>query len=198
MFVNSLFKSQFDIFNTFNDYYVLYIYLNDSLSESIKNMYHDFVAKHNKNIDDYFENNDKCYDAGFDILCPENIYIDKLSDKFINNVLVDYKINMCMKYSNTYVGYYIYSRSSTPLKTPLRLANSVGIIDSGYRGNIKTYFDIYPHDKQDDYTLTEGMRYVQICPPSLAFPMYVKIVDNYQDLGLESYRSSGGFGSTGN
>ena len=34
------------------------------------------------------------------------------------------------------IGYYLYPRSSIS-KTPLILANSVGIIDSGYRGNIK-------------------------------------------------------------
>ena len=41
-----------------------------------------------------------------------------------------------------YVSYYLYPRSSVSTKTPLRLANSVGIIDSGYRGNIKAVFDI--------------------------------------------------------
>ena len=39
-------------------------------------------------------------------------------------------------------GYYSYPRSSIS-KTPLLLANNVGIIDSGYRGNIKVAFDNY-------------------------------------------------------
>ena len=47
-----------------------------------------------------------------------------------------------MKRNNNYVGFYLYMRSSTASKTPLRLANNVGIIDSGYRGNIKALFDI--------------------------------------------------------
>ena len=33
------------------------------------------------------------------------------------------------------VSYYLYPRSSI-IKTPLRMSNSVGIIDAGYRGNI--------------------------------------------------------------
>ena len=43
-------------------------------------------------------------------------------------------IKCAMKYKNRFVGYYLYSRSSTPIKTPLRLANNIGIIDSSYQG----------------------------------------------------------------
>ena len=58
------------------------------------------------------------------------------------SVMVDHKVKCSMKLYDPligiekYVGYYLYSRSSTPVKTP-RLANGVGVIDSGYRGNIK-------------------------------------------------------------
>ena len=38
-------------------------------------------------------------------------------------------------------GYYLYPRSSTGSKTPLRLSNSIGVIDSGYRGNLIACFD---------------------------------------------------------
>ena len=50
-------------------------------------------------------------------------------------------MKVCVNGIEHYVGYYLYSRSSTGSKTPLRLSNSVGIIDSGYRGNIKACFD---------------------------------------------------------
>ena len=39
-----------------------------------------------------------------------------------------------------YHGYYLYPRSSI-VKTGLRLANSVGIIDAGYRGEIIAVVD---------------------------------------------------------
>ena len=61
----------------------------------------------------------------------------------------------------------IYIVVHTPLKTPLRLANSVGIIDSGYRGHIKVTFD----NKNDydfmEYNIEFGSRLTQLCPPNL-------------------------------
>ena len=43
----------------------------------------------------------------------------------------------------------------------------------------------------EDYT-----RILQICSPGL-FPIYVNIVDNFEDLGPTTLRGEGGFGSTG-
>ena len=43
-------------------------------------------------------------------------------------------------------GFYLYPRSSIS-KTNLRLANSVGIIDAGYRGHIMGMFDIVNIDE---------------------------------------------------
>ena len=102
-----------------------------------------------------------------------------------------------MKCEKRYVGYYLYSRSSTASKTPLRLANSVGVIDSGYRGNIIAMFDNVKDYDFMEYNVTCGHRYVQICPPNLEYPMRVFVVDNEYDLGKETARGNGGFGSTG-
>ena len=41
-----------------------------------------------------------------------------------------------MTFNGKPTAYYLYPRSSMGSKTPLRLSNSVGIIDAGYRGNI--------------------------------------------------------------
>ena len=89
------------------------------------------------------------------------------------------------------VGYYIYPRSSTGSKSPLRLANSVGIIDAGYRGDYITVFDNW---RGTDYQVEKFQRLVQICPPNLTYPMFVDVVD---DLGEPTLRGEGGFGSTG-
>ena len=106
-----------------------------------------------------------------------------------------------MKKGAMYVGYYLYCRSSTCLKTPFRLANSVGIIDSGYRGNIKANFDVLKTDLNVDLNLDlkfmEEVRYVQICPSSLDIPMRIVIVDDIALLGGKTTRGTGGFGSTG-
>ena len=98
-------------------------------------------------------------------------------------------------------GYYLHPRSSLS-KTPLRLANSTGIIDSGYRGRILAMFDVvnldnYKSDDRDfDYCGEKFDRYVQICAPGLV-PILVEVVDTEANLGHMTKRGEGGFGSTG-
>ena len=73
--------------------------------------------------------------------------------------------------------------------TPLRLANSVGIIDSGYRGNICAIVD---NIKDHTYTINQGDRLFQICSSDL-LPLNFKVVN---ELSV-SQRGENGFGSTG-
>jgi dUTP pyrophosphatase len=91
------------------------------------------------------------------------------------------------------VGYYLYARSSTGSKTPLRLANHVGIMDSGYRGDVMGVFD---NRRNEAYEVSAGQRLLQICPPDISYPTYVIIVNNLDDLGSTS-RGAKGFGSSG-
>ena len=111
-------------------------------------------------------------------------------------------MKVCIDGIERYVGYYLYCRSSTGSKTPLRLSNSVGIIDSGYRGNIKACFDNINNSDinsgSNNFVLKQEERYTQLCPPNLEYPMKVVIVDNISDLGKNTTRGVGGFGSTGN
>lgn len=134
-------------------------------------------------------------DSGFDLYCPETITVSSKETKKI-----DLKIQ-CAMYRNIYyedvpvtkqyVGYYLYPRSSIS-KTPLRLANSVGIIDSGYRGNVCAMVD---NIKSDDYVVEKYTRLFQICSPTLE-PLQVRFVDNLDDF-KSTLRGTGGFGSTG-
>ena len=103
------------------------------------------------------------------------------------------------------VGYYMYPRSSI-YKTPLRLVNSVGIIDKDYRGELKAPLQNNPNvstylvdftagvDVVEKYTYTieSYSRLVQICAPDLS-PLSVAFVDELDNTS----RGSGGFGSTG-
>jgi dUTPase len=89
------------------------------------------------------------------------------------------------------VGYFMYPRSSTGLKTPLRLANSVGVIDAGYRGN---YIAVFDNVRTEPFSVEQGQRLVQICPPNLTYPLKVVLVD---DLGAQTLRGERGFGSSG-
>eukprot|EP00920_Eleutheroschizon_duboscqi_P027638 GHVT01067737.1.p1 GENE.GHVT01067737.1~~GHVT01067737.1.p1 ORF type:complete len:222 (-),score=11.03 GHVT01067737.1:668-1333(-) len=85
------------------------------------------------------------------------------------------------------VSWLIMPRSSI-CKTPLRLSNSVGLIDAGYRGEIMAAVD---NIKTIDYTVKRGDRIVQAVSftgESMAF----SVVDEL----CETTRGSGGFGST--
>ena len=167
--------------------YTLYIYLEKDMDESIKKLYRKSSCTSNEN---YFKKLSNTFNAGYDLFLPENVTIENKSTK-----LIDYKIKCAMKMGDRYVGYYLYPRSSTGTKTPLRMSNSIGIIDSGYRGNLKVSLDnIYFNNK--DFNMEKGNRYIQICPPNLEYPIKTVIVNNIDDLGV-SERDIGGFGSTG-
>lgn len=84
-------------------------------------------------------------------------------------------------------GYYLYPRSSI-IKTPLRLANSVGIIDPEYRGEIIAAVD---NLSSEDVILGRDKSLFQLCLPTLA-PFEVQFVEELS----ETIRGSGGFGST--
>ena len=124
-------------------------------------------------------------DSGIDLYCPNKVLIKPGETKFINLGI------KCQAFSDTGVpcSYYMYPRSSIS-KTPLRLANSVGIIDRDYRGNLIAVFD---NIKDYNYTIEEGDRLVQICAPDLG-SIHMELVDELSDLGT---RGEGGFGSTG-
>jgi len=119
--------------------------------------------------------------SGFDLAAPLSLQVE--ADSLVK---VDFKIRGAMYQDDVPIGYYLYARSSI-VKTGFRLANSVGIIDSGYRGNLMAYFDVIKNDRVDVY-----QRLVQICAPDLG-PFKVEIVDSLD----ETERGQGGFGSTG-
>lgn len=85
-----------------------------------------------------------------------------------------------------YVG-LLFPRSSLS-KTPLRLANSVGVIDSSYRGEIMAKFD---NVSDLNYHVGIGDRLVQLVLVPCAYMglEYVTELDNTE-------RGDGGFGST--
>ena len=84
--------------------------------------------------------------------------------------------------------YMLMARSSIS-KTPLRLANSVGLIDAGYRGEIIAVVD---NIKSDAYKVERGQRLFQLVAMA-GEEIHFELVDFLSD----SCRGSGGFGSTG-
>lgn len=83
----------------------------------------------------------------------------------------------------------IFIRSSLGRKYGLTLANSVGVIDSDYRGEILV--PIINHGTEP-YTLQPGERFAQMVITPLIFPTVVEA-----DSLPASERGLGGFGSTG-
>ena len=172
----------------------LKIFIDTDSPDELKNIYVNSAFNHNQKIisDPHF------FDAGFDLFLPQNTVFDSTQ---VNKV--DFKVKCCaeihhlsMNYdaNNNFSGFYVHPRSSLS-KTSLRLANSTGIIDAGYRGNLIGMFDCNSAE-DDNYTLGQFTRLLQICGPSL-MPIYVEVVDSIEYLGPSTSRGGGGIGSTG-
>lgn len=90
--------------------------------------------------------------------------------------------------SNEYVA-YIYARSGLACKKGICLANSVGVIDSDYRGEIKCGLI---NLSNDDFTVNHGDRIAQL----VIAPVAIAEIEECETLD-ETERGEGGFGSTG-
>jgi len=115
-------------------------------------------------------------DAGMDVIAVSK----RVTEKF-----VEYGTGLSFEVPDGYV-MLIFSRSSVS-KKDLVLANSVGILDSGYRGELLIRFQAFG---DDDYDVGERVAQIVILPyPEVEF-------EEIGELG-ESERGEGGFGSTG-
>lgn len=203
------------LLNTYEKVMILNVFV-DSNDENLKHTYINAANSHNNKVI-YFQEH---IDAGFDLFAPGNqgeafnhyglqipFFGPGREDRNPVNKM-DFMVSCSAqmvtdggKCFNT--GYYMYPRSSLS-KTQLRLANSVGIIDSGYRGHLTGMFDVVniDNDSNSDPNLEADFwgkkfdRYVQICAPGLV-PILVQVVDTMEELGGETVRGGGGFGSTG-
>lgn len=142
-------------------------------------------------------------DSGFDLLTPSKTIFTTPFETLFLNTQVKCEMVYCDITTDTITssGFYTYPRSSIS-KTPLMLANHVGIIDSGYRGALIGAFR-YLVDTMDtksnikgenNYIVEKHTRLLQICHPTLC-PIYVVLVTSDELSSTE--RGDGGFGSTG-
>jgi hypothetical protein len=202
------------LLNTYEKVMILNLFV-DSNDENLKHTYINAANSHNNKVIHLQEH----IDAGFDLYAPGNqgetfnnyglqIPFFGPGREGVNPVnKLDFMVSCSAqmitdgaKCFNT--GYYMYPRSSLS-KTQLRLANSVGIIDAGYRGHLTGMFDVVNIDTTDNDSNSEADfwgrkfdRYVQICAPGLV-PILVQVVNTMEELGGETVRGGGGFGSTG-
>ena len=136
-------------------------------------------------VSSYYKDRTTTYDgdAGMDLYCPHQLIIEPNETLLI-------KMGIACEMTDEYlpVSFMLVPRSSIS-KTPLRMSNSIGIIDSGYRGEIMASVDNFSNE---DYMITPGQRLFQIVHPTL-YPFNVDVVEELS----ETERGDGGFGSTG-
>lgn len=99
---------------------------------------------------------------------------------------IDFKVNV---ENDTKHGYLLMPRSSIS-KTPLRMSNSIGLIDTTYRGNLIATVD---NHSSEDYRLEKGASLFQVVRHDLGSQWSLMRVPQ---LGV-TQRGDGGFGSTG-
>jgi len=125
-------------------------------------------------------------DSGFDIYAIDD---GKLNIDSISGMTITYKTGISVEVP---AGYEIQlrARSSIGTKTTLSLANGVGTVDSGYRGEIMAIFRDTGVSHGHKYS--KGDRIAQLVVQKLPEVSIVE-VDNHS----ESERNEGGFGSSG-
>jgi len=121
-------------------------------------------------------------DAGMDLIATE--IISETSNQ------ITYGTGLSLEIPEGFVG-LIFPRSSVR-KYDLALSNCVGVVDSGYRGEIQATFNKTNHHKirVDDYKVGERIMQLMIIPyPAIEFEEVNELSD--------TERGEGGFGSTG-
>lgn len=117
-------------------------------------------------------------DAGLDLTAVEAVNDDGL--------FVTYKTGLAMEIPKGYVG-LLFPRSSV-YKTNMTLSNSVGVIDSGYRGEIMLKYSF--NDSSKVYSVGDRVGQILILP-------YPEVQFEQSDTLSSTERNVGGYGSTG-
>ena len=93
-----------------------------------------YIKPHNDTAVEFYRNHGHFHegDAGLDLYILKDIHFDSGETKTI-------KLGISCEPEDG-IAYYLFPRSSIS-KTPLRMANSIGLIDAGYRGEIMAVCD---------------------------------------------------------
>jgi len=144
-------------------------------------------------------------DAGVDLYFPDEVIIpakeigvkvdlkiqcemvQAVHESLTKNIPSDMLKGM-LNINDRYLSYTVMPRSSI-IKTPLRMSNSIGLIDAGYRGNFMVVVD---NLSDEDFVIEKHTRLFQVVSPTLD-SIEVKIVKSLSS----TKRGQGGFGSTG-
>ena len=125
-------------------------------------------------------------DAGLDLRAAESKLIRSATPTLIDT-------GVSVQIPKNHVG-LVFSRSGLA-KHGITLTNSVGVIDSDYRGNIMVSL-ICNVDNDRDVFINKGDRIAQLVVVPILLPQ-VQVVDEDDEEWLNTARGTGGFGSTG-
>ena len=141
-----------------------------------------YIKVLNDTARNYYENHGHFHpgDAGLDLYVLEDIVFEPGETKLI-------KLGISCQPEDG-IAYFLMPRSSIS-KTSLRMSNSIGLIDGGYRGEIMACCD---NVKTEKYSVKEGERLFQLVAANCSEITY-EIKDKLDDTS----RGDGGFGSTG-
>ena len=141
-----------------------------------------FIKPYNETAWEFYRNHGHFHDgdAGLDLYVLENILFEPGETKAI-------KLGISCEPEDG-KAYYLFPRSSIS-KTPLRMSNSIGLIDGGYRGEIMAMCD---NIKSEAYTAEKGHRLFQLVATDSS-PIHFELVEELE----MTTRGTGGFGSTG-
>lgn len=143
-------------------------------------------------------------DAGYDIIAasdPVIVGTKQLGYYYSNISYIEYDTDLVIQPEANYHT-LIFPRSSIS-KTNLVLANSIGLVDNGYRGTLKLRFKYIP--QPDDYTVGHGGLLLEVSNiykkgDKIGQLVFAKTISPEIQLvsGFsQTDRSEGGFGSSG-
>lgn len=133
-------------------------------------------------------------DAGLDLIVPDDILIPANEKVLVDLQVKSQLVSKCpLGFGKRYHSYILMPRSSMATTTPLILANSIGLIDSGYTGNLKIPLI---NVSNDDFMIAKGSRLVQLITPNLS-PISDFKLKTKEQFNRKTTRGDGGFGSTG-
>ena len=140
------------------------------------------IKPFNASISSFYKNHSHFHsgDAGLDLFAPNKVTIGCRETAPIH-----LQVACEMEGGRPY---FLMPRSSI-VKTPLRLANSIGLIDGGYRGELIAFCD---NISDEPYTVEAGKRLFQLVSID-GSPLEIQLVRELS----ETTRGVGGFGSTG-
>lgn len=124
------------------------------------------------------------YDAGLDLRSTIDTYICTNGAELIDT-------GVAVRIPKGYVG-LVFARSSMG-KVKVTLANSVGVIDESYRGNIKVM--VINHGA-NDFVIKKYDRIAQLVILPIEIPQLM-VFDGREEDWDDTARGHGGFGSTG-